>query len=214
MFIDVTECHKGMLEFPANSHQIRKHCYKLTGVNRAKIRSWFLTLAGYRLAHRQFCVTSRQSPAPPGHERWERELWRRNGEDGAGTDLIAVRVVVEDDSRDGWLLAERPQESGLRTPLEMTEPSLMGPANPITLYCEYEAWCVIQFEENRGPPSAWESSHSAMCRQISGTEEILQRMCWLHLAGGADWAGGEEYYVMLAAFNVEFLFIFFIYNNL
>lgn len=70
-----------------------------------------------------------------------------------------------------------PGESGLRTPLEMTGPSLMGPANPITLYCVYEAWCVIQFEENRGATSAWESSHSAKCRRVPGEGEILQGMC-------------------------------------
>lgn len=140
------------------------------------------------------CDTLRQNRAPPGQKQGAgggaRET-RRLREDGAGTDLIAVRAVVADDSQNEWLLVDGPGESGLRTPLEMTGLSQMGPANPITLYCVYEAWCVIQFEENRGASSAWESSHSAKCRCVSGEGEILQGMCWLHLAGCEHWCRGE-----------------------
>lgn len=70
-----------------------------------KVR-WVRILSNGKFQHsilKPVCDTLRQTRAPPGHERGAREgeprEARRLREDGAGTDLIAVRAVVADDSQ-------------------------------------------------------------------------------------------------------------------
>ena len=73
----------------------------------------------------------------------------QGGRYGDGGRLDSCHRANGLDSLDGWVGAERPGESGLRASVEMTKASLMGPGNPIRLYCLCEARAVIQFEENR-----------------------------------------------------------------